>query len=143
MAGATQSPAFEQAAKDVKNLKAKPTDNELLEVSAPAAHAISFFPPNPMSRIHGACAGASTRVRSRDASPAEPPRPRADRADACASQLYGLYKQGTAESRFEDATKPGSFNFKVSMPVYLSPEIRVRTRRAAGSPPTNATCCPG
>lgn len=32
MAAATQSPEFEQAAKDVKNLKAKPTDNELLEV---------------------------------------------------------------------------------------------------------------
>ncbi|KAL8826153.1 MAG: hypothetical protein Q9191_003977 [Dirinaria sp. TL-2023a] len=53
----TQSPKFKQATTDSKKLKAKPTDDELLE-------------------------------------------------------LYALYKVGTQETKFEDAPKPGAFDFK-------------------------------
>ncbi|KAL8792695.1 MAG: hypothetical protein Q9195_004670 [Heterodermia aff. obscurata] len=52
-----QTAKFKQAITDSKKLKAKPTDDELLE-------------------------------------------------------LYAFFKQGTQETKFEDATKPGAFDFK-------------------------------
>ena len=83
-----QSAKFKQAVTDSKKLKAKPTDDELLEVR-------SHSPP----KVHKSC---------------KPPVSSGSLAISDTLQLYAFYKQGIQETKFEDAPKPGTFDFKVS-----------------------------
>lgn len=88
-----QTAEFKKAVEDSRKLKQKPNQNELLEVR-------------------------SLPERTNEETPSL--EPRSQRPQDCLSadmnQLYAHFKQGSQDPPFEQAEKPGSFDFAVSLP---------------------------
>lgn len=91
---AAQTPEFKKAVEDSRTLTQKPTNDELLEVRHARARNQAHCHPDIQRML-----------------------------TLANLQIYGLFKQGTQEQKFEDATAPGMFDLKVSSPT-LPQDIR-------------------